>query len=89
MTKPYHLLTPAEQLAERIARNREISERIPEKPVKEKAAPRGSKKAASADTAAITARQSAVRNHLDQFQKIKNAEGIDAASDFVLSRIKK
>jgi hypothetical protein len=88
MTKPYHLLTPAEQLAERIARNREISQRIPEKPVKEKAAPRGSKKAAG-DTAAIAARQSAVRNHLDQFQKIKNTEGIDAASDFVLSRIKK
>jgi hypothetical protein len=91
MDKPYHLMTPAERLAARIAKNREITERVSEAPVKPAKATsaRGSRKAVTGDDVAIAARQSAVRNQLDQFQKIKNAQGIDAASDFILSRIKK
>jgi hypothetical protein len=90
MDKPYHLMTPAERLADRIARNRQIEQRVPEKPAKpEKTSARTSRKAVTTNDAAIAARQSAVRNRLDQFQKIKNNEGIDAASDYILSHLKK
>jgi hypothetical protein len=90
MDKPYHLMTPAERLADRIARNRQIDQRVPEKPAKpEKTSARTSRKAVTTDDAAIAARQSAVRNRLDQFQKIKNTDGIDAASDYILSHLKK
>ena len=84
-------MTPAERLAERIAKNKEINQRaaeVPAKPAKTTSA-RSSRKATTTNDVAIAARQSAVRNQLDQFQKIKNQQGIDAASDFILSRIKK
>lgn len=89
MNKPYHLMTPAERLADRIAKNREIDQKAaaaPPKPAKSPA--RSGRKATTPDDAAIATRQSAVRNRLDQFQRIKNTQGIDAASDFILDRLK-
>ena len=78
--KLYHEMTPAERLTDRIAKNRQIdqrvSTRVEDKPTRKKAEP-------------IRLRAGAVRGALDQFQQIKRAQGIDAASDFVLSRIKK
>jgi hypothetical protein len=71
-TKPYHEMTPAERLAARIAKNREIDQRVSDK-----------------RPADIVTRQTAVRGVLDKFQQIKNTQGIDAASDFVRSRIQK
>jgi hypothetical protein len=89
MNKPYHEMTPAERLADRIARNREIDQKAAAEPPKPaKAAARTSRKAATSDDAAIGARQTAVRSRLDQFQKIKNTQGIDAASDFILGHVK-
>ena len=78
MTKPYHEMTPAERLTARIAKNREIDQRVIDKKPSEPA-----KKASP-----IAERQKAVRNVLDKFQEIKRTQGIDAASDFVLSRKK-
>lgn len=76
----YHQMTPAERLADRIARNREmdqrVSTRVQDKPTKKK-------------TEVISARAGAVRGALEQFQQIKRTKGIDAASDYVLSRVKK
>jgi hypothetical protein len=78
MTKPYHEMTPAERLADRIARNREIDQRVSDrKPLETK------KKSAPAAT-----RQKAGRSVLEKFQEIKKTQGIDAASEFVLSRRK-
>ena len=71
-TKPYHEMTPAERLASRIAKNREIEQRVVNKQPVE-----------------IATRQTAVRGVLDRFQQIKNTQGIDAASDYVRSRIQK
>jgi hypothetical protein len=89
MNKPYHLMTPAERLADRIAKNKEIEQKAAAEPPKPAKAPaRSSRKAATSDDAAISARQSAVRNRLDQFQRIKNTQGIDAASDFILDQLK-
>lgn len=78
--KRYHEMTPAERLADRITRNREMDQRVSvkvqDKPTRKKAAP-------------ISARAGAVRGALDEFQQIKRLQGIDAASDYILSRIKK
>ena len=84
MTKPYHEMTPAERLSARIAKNREIEQRVTDKRPLEKAQDKHAKKA----TVEIAARQKAVRNTLDKFQEIKRTHGIDAASDFVLNRVK-
>ncbi|HVW85792.1 MAG TPA: hypothetical protein VHB50_13980 [Bryobacteraceae bacterium] len=84
MTKPYHEMTPAERLAARIAKNREIEQRVMEKKPAETASS-SSKKQPSGE---IAARSKAVRNVLDRFQEIKRTQGIDAASDYVQSRIK-
>ena len=75
-TKPYHEMTPAERLAARIAKNREIDQRVVTK-------------AADKRPAEIATRQSAVRGALDKFQQIKKTQGIDAAADFVRARIQK
>ena len=72
MSKPYIQMTPAERLADRIAKNRAIDERVENKRPPE-----------------IATRQSAVKGALDKFQQIKNTQGIDAASDYILSRVKK
>jgi hypothetical protein len=78
MSKPYHEMTPAERLADRIAKNREIDQRVGDK----KAVP--AKKKASEPAQ----RSSAANNVLDKFQEIKRTQGIDAASEFVLARRK-
>lgn len=83
MTKPYHEMTPAERLAARIAKNREIDQRVEDKKPSETAAPAGRKRAA-----AIGIQAKPASNTLDKFQEIKKKQGIDAASDFVHSRIK-
>jgi hypothetical protein len=74
MTKSYREMTAAEKLADRIAKNREIDRRVND-----------SKRAAS-QPAEIAVKQKAVRNSLDEFQRIKKTQGIDAASDFVLDK---
>ncbi len=83
MTKPYHEMTPAERLAARIARNREIDRRVQEKKPVETATP-----AAKKQRGAISIQAKPARNTLDKFQEIKRTQGIDAASDYVQSRIK-
>jgi len=83
MTKPYHEMTPAERLAARIARNREIDRRVQEKQPLETAAP-----AAKKQRGGLGIQAKPARNALDKFQEIKRTQGIDAASDFVHSRIK-
>ena len=71
-------MTPAERLTDRIAKNRQIDQRVSErKPVETKKKPD-----------VIAERTKSVRSVLDKFQEIKKAQGIDAASDFVLSRRK-
>jgi hypothetical protein len=72
-------MTPAERLADRIARNREIDKRVSQKVLPEK-------KGAGAASSAIASRQKSVRNVLDKFQQIKATEGMDAAAEFVRSR---
>lgn len=71
-------MTPDERLADRIAKNREIDQRVKDRePVKKTKA------------AAASRTTSASRNNvLDKFQEIKRTQGIDAASDFVQSRRK-
>jgi hypothetical protein len=71
-------MTPAERMADRIARNREIDKRVSQRVIPEK-------KATAASTA-IASRQKSVRNALDKFQQIKATQGVDAASEFVRSR---
>ena len=78
ISKPWPEMTPAERLADRIAKNREIDKRVSERVVPEK------KSAASAT--AVASRQKAVRNALDKFQQIKVTQGVDAAAEFVRSR---
>jgi hypothetical protein len=73
MSKPWPEMTPAERLADRIAKNREIDQRVSHKVVPEK------------KSSAIATRQKAVRNVLDKFQQIKATQGVDAASEFVRS----
>lgn len=70
-------MSPAERLAARIAKNREIDRRVAE------AAPPQKKSPKSSD---VAARQKAVRNALDRFQQIKATEGLDAAAEFVRER---
>ena len=79
MSKPYHEMTPAERLADRIAKNREIDQRVSDrKPLVE------TKKKPDV----IAERTKSVRSVLDKFQEIKKTQGIDAASEFVMSRRK-
>jgi len=79
MTKPYHEMTPAERLADRIAKNREIDQRV-----SDRKPPADSRK----KTDPVPQRSKSARNVLEKFQEIKKAQGIDAASEFVLSRRK-
>ncbi|MEP6716074.1 MAG: hypothetical protein ABJC09_10905 [Terriglobia bacterium] len=80
MSKPYHEMTPAERLADRIARNREIDQRVVDK---RPLTPPARKKAGEP-----AVRTKPASNVLDKFQEIKKTQGIDAASEFVLSRRK-
>jgi hypothetical protein len=72
-SKPYHEMTPAERLADRIAKNRSIDERA-------------AAHVKSPDKSAPRRGQKAPRTVLDEFQQIKRSEGIDAASEFVRNR---
>ncbi len=76
-------MTPAERLAARIAKNREIDQRVQEKKPSEAATP-----AARKQRGEIGVQAKPARNALDKFQEIKRTQGIDAASDFIHSRIK-
>jgi hypothetical protein len=67
-------MTPAERLADRIAKNREIDRRVEEA------------KAAASAPAEVRSRRKAAANALDEFQRIKREQGIDAASDFVRNK---
>lgn len=79
ISKPWPEMTPAERLADRIAKNREIDKRVSERVVPEK-------KSAAASATAVATRQRAVRNALDKFQQIKVTQGVDAAAEFVRTR---
>jgi hypothetical protein len=76
MGKPWNEMTPAERMADRIAKNREIDERVHQKIISTvpKATARGA-----------APRTKAVRNVLDKFQEIKKTQGMDAAAEFVRS----
>jgi len=74
MKKTYAQMTPAERLSERIAKNREIDERV-------KHAPPPVKKAAAASL-----QLGAGTDVLNEFQRIKRQQGIDAASEFLEKR---
>jgi hypothetical protein len=78
MGKSWSEMTPAERMADRIAKNREIDQRVSQKILTEP-----KKKAASRDAASGT---KAGRNVLDKFQEIKRTQGMDAAAEFVRSR---
>jgi hypothetical protein len=71
MNKPYSQMTPAERLADRIAKNREIDRLVEE-----------AKTAASAPVE-VRDRRKAAANALEEFQRIKRERGIDAASEFI------
>jgi hypothetical protein len=93
MTKPYHEMTPAERLSARIAKNREIDQRVQDKKPADAAAPSvkaapGARAAAGRKRGEIGINAKPARNALDKFQEIKRTQGIDAAADFVHSRIK-
>jgi hypothetical protein len=74
MSKPYTEMTPAERLADRIAKNREIDRRVQEA------------KAAESAPVEVRNRRKAAANALDEFQRIKREQGIDAASEYVRSK---
>ena len=76
MTKPYHEMTPAERLATRIAKNKEINERVQSAPVPEK----------KRKTTAATERTKAASNALDKFHEIRKSQGIDAAAEYLVSK---
>jgi len=75
MVKSWSEMTPAERLADRIAKNRAIDQRVSEKAISEP----GPKKKPNE----IAVRSKAVRNVLDEFQQIKRTQGMDAAAEFV------
>jgi hypothetical protein len=70
MAKSWSEMTPAERMADRIAKNREIDQRV-------------SQKIADKKPTEIASRQKSVRNVLDKFQEIKKTQGLDAAAEFV------
>ena len=68
-------MTPTERMADRIAKNREIDQRVSQKILSEKK-----------PSETTTSRTKAARNVLDKFQEIKKTEGLDAAAEFVRTR---
>jgi len=81
MAKSWNEMTPAERLADRIAKNREIDRRVNEKMLSGEIGRNGvSRKPVRAAAAARGA------NALDKFQEIKRTEGLDAAADYVRAR---
>jgi hypothetical protein len=84
MTKPYHEMTPAERLADRIAKNRDIERRVSDsKPVA------GSAPAAKTRSRTrVASKPAGSANTFDKFQEIKRTQGIDAASDYLQTRMR-
>ena len=76
MNKTWSEMTPAERLADRIAKNRAIDARAAN-------VVRSPKKTASSG---IESRQNAVRKSLDKFDQIKATQGLDAAVESVRNR---
>ena len=72
-------MTPAERLADRIAKNREIDRRVEDRK-SEPARPAARRKSEPVARAG--------NNAFDRFQQIKRQQGIDAASEFIQERIK-
>lgn len=62
-------MTPEERMVDRIAKNREIDQRVSQKMVS--VVPK------------LTPRGKAPKNVLDKFQEIKRTQGMDAAAEFV------
>jgi hypothetical protein len=77
MAKPWHEMTPAERMADRIAKNREIDQRVSEKIVSN---------VSKATSRSSGPKPKAAKNVLDKFQEIKKTEGVDAAAEFVRKR---
>jgi hypothetical protein len=73
MSKPWSEMTPAERMADRIAKNREIDLRVSQKILSDPKKKPGE----------VGTRTKAVRNVLDKFQEIKRTQGMDAAAEFV------
>ena len=82
MGKPWSEMTPAERMADRIAKNREIDQRVSEKLLLEPKKKTGG----AASSREVASRTKAVRNVLDKFQEIKKTQGMDAAAEFVRAR---
>ena len=76
MTKPYHEMTSAERLASRIAKNREIDQRVQAAPVPEK----------KRKTTGTAERAKAANNALDKFHEIRKSQGIDAAAEYLVNK---
>jgi hypothetical protein len=76
MAKSWSEMTPAERLADRIAKNRAIDQRVSERPVPEK----------KTSARAKTVRAGSTNNTLDKFQEIKRTQGLDAAAEYVRQR---
>ena len=74
MNKPYIQMTPAERLADRIAKNREIERRVQET------------NAEASAPVEVRRRRKAAADALEEFQRIKRERGIDAASDYVRNK---
>jgi hypothetical protein len=80
MAKSWSEMTPAERLADRIAKNRAIDQRVSERPVPEK----------KTSARAKTVRAGSTNNNtLDKFQEIKRTQGLDAAAEYVRQRQEK
>ena len=75
MAKSWSEMTPAERLADRIAKNREIDRRVNEKIANEVPRANNARKPA--------ARSASARTAFDRFQEIKRNDGIDAAAEYV------
>jgi len=73
MAKSWNEMTPAERLADRIAKNREIDRRV-----SEKIATEGPRSSSRKPVRSVTG-----RNAFDKFQEIKRTEGLDAAAEYV------
>jgi hypothetical protein len=86
MGKPWSEMTPAERMADRIAKNREIDQRVSEKLLLEPKKKTGGSASRDVASKEVASRTKAVRNVLDKFQDIKKTQGMDAAAEFVRAR---
>ena len=82
MRKAYSQMTADERVADRIAKNRESDRRAQE------AKNAATERAPLTTTRQVRDRRKPAANALEEFQRIKREQGIDAASDFVRSKSK-